>query len=135
MQVRTCEICGKRVARYVCQECGRKVCQFCFEPNTWVCLDCYNHLRREAPVLEAFPWPTPFKLFLLGFILMFVGMILMVIATIFFGSPSSAGGVIWILPLPPIGFGAGPYAFLAILLAVALAIGLILFIMLRRRAR
>jgi len=135
MRVRTCEICGNRVARYVCQECGREVCQFCFEPSTWVCQDCYNRLRLEAPVLEAFPWSTPFKLFLLGFVLMFVGMILMVIATIFFGSSSIAGGVIWILPLPPIGFGAGPYAFLAMLLAVVLAIGLILFVTLRRRAR
>jgi len=134
MRVRTCDICGKRVARYVCQECGREVCQFCFEPNTWVCPDCYNHLRREAPVLEAFPWPTSFKLFLLGFILMFVGMILMVIGAVFFGVPAGAGVLVFIPPLPPIGFGAGPYAFLAILLAVALAIGLILF-MLRRRAR
>jgi len=136
MRVRTCEICGKRVARYVCQECGREVCQFCFEPSTWVCLDCCNRLRREAPVLEAFPWPTPFKLFLLGFILMFLGMIVLTIATIFFGSSSSAGGVIWILPLPPIGFGAGPYAFWAILLVIALAIlTLVLFIKLRRRTR
>jgi len=136
MRVKTCEICGKRVARYVCQECGREVCQFCFEPNTWVCQDCYNNLRREAPVLEAFPWPTPFKLFLLGFILMFLGMIVLTIATIFFGSSSSAGGVIWILPLPPIGFGAGPYAFWAILLVIALAIlTLVLFIKLRRRTR
>ena len=134
MRIRTCEICGKRVARYVCQECGREVCQFCFEPGTWVCQDCYNRLRREAPVLEASPWTTPFKLFLLGFILMFVGMIVMVIAAAFFGAPTSAGVLVFIPPLPPIGFGAGPYAFLAILLAVALAIGLILF-MLRRRAR
>ncbi|KPV62081.1 MAG: hypothetical protein AOA66_1450 [Candidatus Bathyarchaeota archaeon BA2] len=132
MRIRTCEICGKRAARYVCQECGHEVCQFCFEPNTWVCLDCYNHLRREAQV-EAFPWPAPFKLFLLGFILMFIGMILMVIAAVFFGVPAGAGFVVFIPPLPPIGFGAGQYAFFAILLAVALAIVLILFIMLRRR--
>jgi len=134
MQVRACEICGKRAARYVCQECGREVCQFCFEPNTWVCQDCYNHLRLEAPE-EAFPWPTPFKLFLLGFILMFVGMIVMVIAAVFFGVPASGGVFVFIPPLPPIGFGAGPYAFLAMLLVVALAIGLILFVVLRRRAR
>ena len=136
MQVKACEICSKRVARYVCQECGRQVCQFCFEPNTWFCSDCYDRLKREAPVLESLPWSTSFKLFLLGFTLTFLGIIVMMIATIFFGSPSSAGGVIWILPLPPIGFGAGPYAFWAILLVVALAIlSLVLFITLRRRTR
>ena len=132
MRIKTCEICGKRAARYVCQECGREVCQFCFEANTWVCLDCYNRLRRETPV-EAFSWSTPFKLFLLGFVLMFVGMIIMVIAAIFFGVPSGAGFLVFIPPLPPIGFGSGQYGFLVVLLAVALAIGWILFIILRRR--
>jgi uncharacterized membrane protein len=86
-------------------------------------------------VLEAFPWSTPFKLFLLGFILMFVGTILMVIAAVFFEVPAGAGVLVFIPPLPPIGFGAGFYAFLTMLLAAVLAIGLILFVMLRRRAR
>jgi uncharacterized membrane protein len=135
MRVRTCEICGNRVARYVCQECGREVCQFCFEPSTWVCQDCYNSLRRESPVLEVFPWSTPIKLFLWGFVLMFVGIILMVIAAVFFEMPAGTGVLVFIPPLPPIGFGAGPYAFLAMLLVVALAIGLILFVVLKRRAR
>jgi uncharacterized membrane protein len=83
-------------------------------------------------VLEVFPWSTPFKLFLLGFILMFVGTILMVIAAVFFKVPAGAGVLVFIPPIPPIGFGAGSYAFLAMLLAVVLAIGLILFVMLRR---
>jgi len=86
-------------------------------------------------VLEAFLWSTSFKLFLLGFILMFVGIVVMMIAAVFFGMPAGAGVLVFIPPLPPIGFGAGPYAFLAMLLAVVLAIGLILFVMLRRRAR
>jgi len=136
MQVKACEICSKRPAKYVCQECGREVCQFCFEPNTWFCLNCYNHLKGETPELEYFPWQTPFKVFLLGFILMFIGIIVTMVATVFFGASISAGTFIWILPLPPIGFGVGPHAFWMILLAVALTIlGLVLFIALRRRAR
>ena len=136
MQVKTCEVCGNRAARYICQECGRKVCQFCFEPNTWICSDCYNHLKRESSALESFQWSTPFKLFLLGFVLMFVGIIVMMIATVLFGASISAGAIIWIFPLPPIGFGTGPYAFWIILLGVALTVlGLILFITLRKRAR
>jgi uncharacterized membrane protein len=134
--VKACEICGKRAARYICQECGREVCQFCFEPSTWVCSDCYNRFKRETPAPESFPWQTPFKAFLLGFILMFIGMIIMMIATVFFGASISAGTLIWIPPFPPIGFGVGPYAFWLILLAVALTVFvLVLFIILRRRAR
>lgn len=134
MQTKTCKICGRRVARYICQECGRQVCQFCFEPSTWFCSDCHERLKREAPVLQSLPWSTPFKLFLLGFTLTFLGMVVIMIATIFFGSSTSAGVVIWILPLPPIGFGAGPFAFWAVLLVVALAIlSLVLFIALLRR--
>jgi len=136
MRVKACEICDKRAAKYICQECGREVCQFCFEPSTWFCSDCYNHLKRKTPALESLPWPTPFKLFLLGFVLMFIGMLIITIATVFLGAPISTGVFIWIFPLPPIGLGAGPYAFWAILLSIALAIlWLILFVTLRRRAR
>jgi len=136
MQVKACEICSKRAARYVCQECGREVCQFCFEPNTWFCSNCYNRLRGENSAPESFPWQTPFKLFLFGFVLMFIGMVVMMVATVFFGASVSTGTLIWIPPLPPIGFGVGPYPFWVILIALAFTIfGLVLFIMLRRRAR
>lgn len=136
MQVKTCEICGKHTAKYICQQCGREVCQFCFEPNTWICSDCYSNLKRETSALEPFQLSTPFKLFLLGFVLMFAGIIIVMIATVLFGTSASAGAVIWIFPLPPIGLGTGPYAFWAILLGVALTVlGLVLFIKLRKRAR
>lgn len=136
MPVKACEICGKRGARYICQECGQEVCQFCFEPNTWVCLGCYDYLKRETSALESFQWSTPFKLFLLGFILMFVGIIIIMVATVLFGTSTGAGAIIWIPPLPPIGFGTGPYTFWVIILGIALTIlGLVLFITLRKRAR
>ncbi len=136
MQVKACEVCGKRAARYVCQECGREVCEVCFEPTRWICLECYRSLGGETSVLESFQWPTPFKLFLLGFFLMFLGTIVMMIATVLFGGSIGAGTIIWIFPLPPIGFGTGPHAFWVILLGVALAaLGLILFVVLRKWAR
>jgi uncharacterized membrane protein len=136
MQAKTCEVCGKRAARYVCQECGREVCQFCFESTAWVCLDCYTSLKREGSALGSFGWSTSFKLFLLGFVLIFAGIIVMMIATVLFGASLDAGAVIWVFPLPPIGFGTGQYAFWAVLFGVALTVlGLILFIVLRKRAR
>jgi len=134
MQVKTCEVCDKRAARYICQECGRGICQFCFEPATWICLDCSNSLERGTSALESFQWSTPFKLFLLGFVLMFVGMVVIMIAVVLFGASMDVGTIIWIFPLPPIGFGTGPYALWAILLVVALTVlGLFLFIMLRKK--
>lgn len=137
MQVRTCEICGKRPARYVCQECSRGVCEVCLEPRTWVCSDCYSRLRPEAPspAVEAFTWSTPFKLFFLGFLIIFVGMVVMIIAAIFFGA--SAGAMIWILPFPPVIVGAGPYLYsvwVAVLAVAVVVLGVVVFFALRKRA-
>jgi len=133
MPVRTCGICGKRVARYVCQECGREVCQFCLEQNTWVCLDCYHSLKQETPRLEVLPWSTPFKLFLLSFLLMFIGTIFIVIASVLPGT-FSIGAIIFLGPIPII-LGAGPHLIWAIILAFALTIlSIVLFIALRKRA-
>lgn len=133
MRVRTCEICGKRVSRYVCQECGREVCQFCLEPNTWVCLDCYHSLKQETPVSEVFPWSTPFKLFLLSFLLILIGTIFTLIASVLPGT-FSMGAIIFLGPIPII-LGAGPHLIWVIILAFALTIlGIVAFITLRKRA-
>jgi len=124
LQSKACEVCGKRAARYVCQECGHEVCEICFEPSAWVCSSCYERLGKGAP--RIFPWSIPVKLFLLGFLLIFIGMVLMAIVAVFSGA-SNFGAVIFIGPIP-ITLGAGPQSFLAIVLAVALTIlGVILF--------
>jgi len=133
MRARTCEICGKRMARYVCQECGREVCQFCLEQNTWVCLDCYRRLEPETPRLEVFPWSTPFKLFLLSFLLILLGTIFITIASVLPGT-ISIGVVVFLGPIPII-VGAGPHLVWMILLAFALTIlGIVVFVTSRKRA-
>ena len=136
MAVVTCEVCGKRAARYVCQECGRKTCETCLEPRTWVCSDCYSRLKREAPpMLEAPSWSLPLKLFLVGFFLIFIGILFIMITAILSGAPTTFGTVIFVGPVPII-LGAGPYSLWAILLAVALTVlGIVLFFALRRRPR
>jgi len=141
MQPKTCQICGKRPSRYVCQECGREVCQICLEPHTWVCLPCYEKIRQKTPpspreIASVSFLPLPFKLFLLGFLLIFIGIILVMIASVAGGV--SAGALIWILPFPPIFLGAGqhPYTVWAIILATILTIlGVAFFIILRKQAR
>jgi len=57
----------------------------------------------------------------------------MIIAFVFF--EASVGAMIWVLPFPPIFFGAGPYLYpiWLFLFAVALTIlGITLFLVLRR---
>lgn len=133
MRARKCEICGKRMARYVCQECGREVCQFCLEQSAWVCLDCYRRLESETPRLEVFPWSTPFKLFLLSFLLVLLGTIFITIASVL-PATISIGVVVFLGPIPII-VGAGPHLVWIILLAFALTIlGIVVFFALRKRA-
>lgn len=134
MPVGKCEVCGKRKARDVCQECGRQVCETCLEPYIWLCSDCYRRLKPKAPAIGAFSRSTSLKLFFLGFSIMFVGIIIIAIATVFFGVPSGSGAFVWIPPLPPIGFGVGPYAFWMMILSVAVTVlGIVLFAVLRNR--
>jgi len=124
LQSKACEVCGKRAARYVCQECGHEVCEICFEPSTWFCSSCYGRLGRETP--RIFPWSFPLKLFLLGFLLIFIGMILMIVVAVLSGS-SAFGAVVFIGPIPIV-LGAGPHSIWAMALAVALTIlGVVLF--------
>lgn len=76
------------------------------------------------------------KLSLIGFFLIFVGVILLIAAALVQArdSNTSAGIIIFIGPVPII-IGAGPHALFAILLAAALTVScLFLFFLLRRKA-
>ncbi len=70
-----------------------------------------------------------------GFILISVGIIILIAATVLQGNGNiSGGGIVFIGPIPII-FGAGPNAFLAILLAAILTIvGFIVFFWWRRKS-
>ncbi len=69
-----------------------------------------------------------------GFTLMLAGIIILIFASVLEGNMSvSGGGIVFIGPIPII-FGAGPNAFLAILLAAVLTIiGFIMFVWLRKK--
>ncbi len=73
-------------------------------------------------------------LLLAGISLVFVGIAIIVVASVVLGS-GSVGGVILIGPIPII-FGAGPDALWLILISVILSIiSIVLFIVLNRRIR
>jgi len=133
---KTCEICGSNPAAYVCSECGRSVCRGCFELNSWLCSECYREKRREYVQRDfeepATSFPLFMKVFLAGFLLIFLGTIILAIAGLMGGVSQSLGLVVFIGPIPII-LGAGKYSLLMVLLAVILSmIGIALFIIFRR---
>jgi uncharacterized membrane protein len=76
-----------------------------------------------------------FLFLILGLILVFAGIIVILVATVFYGGgASSFGGVIFIGPFPIV-IGAGPEAVLMVLFGVILAVlsVIMLLVMSRRR--
>lgn len=140
MVLRTCEICGERSAKYICQECGRSVCEICVELCAWLCKDCYRRYG-EHPIFkekhkerEKHRTPLAMKIFFVSFLLIFAGTITLILITLLSGSLSSLGFVLLIPPLPII-FGVGEHASLLIIFAIALAITWILYLMIFSRRK
>jgi uncharacterized membrane protein len=72
---------------------------------------------------------------LLGIALVFVGVVVIVVASVFWGGLGSVGGVILIGPIPIV-FGAGPDAGWLIAISIILtAISIVLFLIMSRRQR
>ena len=130
---RICEICGVNPAMYVCSNCGRNVCSQCFEKNSWLCIECYN--KRNQSFKEEILWtsyPLFIKIFLIGFLLAFLGMIILMVAGLMEGMSQSSGIIVFIGPIP-IMLGVGKPSLLAIFLAILLTIiGIVLFFIFRR---
>jgi len=82
---------------------------------------------------EDFVWVVPLRLFLVGFFLMFLGVIVLFVAAALQGDTDvSVGSVVFIGPIPII-LGAGPNASFALLLALILTIvGFVAFFWLRK---
>ena len=74
MQVKVCQLCGKLAAvTNTCKQCKHEVCEACFRHEVGVCSECYSRLEEEMPRLT-----FPMKLFLLGFALIFLGIIFLI---------------------------------------------------------
>jgi len=134
-----CEICGNNPAAYVCGECGRNVCRECFESSSWLCSDCY-HEKRQEYVQSEFEtsqrsFPLFMKVFLAGFLLIFLGTIILAVAGLMGGISQSFGLVVFIGPIPII-LGAGKYSLLMILFALILTIiSIVLFVIFRAKVK
>ncbi|MEM2320696.1 MAG: DUF131 domain-containing protein [Candidatus Bathyarchaeia archaeon] len=124
--VKPCEICGGRVSRYICQECGRAICESCIKPDTWLCLDCYRRAGKIAPqeveLEESVPqFPSALKLFFIGFMLIFLGVIVLMLVAIFSGLTKSSGLILLLGPIPII-FGVGENLTLLLVIAAMLTV-------------
>jgi len=77
---------------------------------------------------------VPFKLFMIGFLLMFAGVVVLVVSALVSGDGTiSFGGIVFVGPIPIV-LGAGPYAFFAVVVAAVLTvIGFVMFWWLRRQ--
>ena len=76
---------------------------------------------------------TASLLFILGFFIVLLGIIILAVATLASGGSASYGGVIFIGPIPIV-FGAGPQAAWLILFAIMLAaLSVIIFFLTRKR--
>jgi uncharacterized membrane protein len=137
MSTTVCQLCGTREATYVCQSCGRTVCNHCFNPARWTCVDCLarnrGSLAREHVISRV---PVAALLFFTAFAMIVIGMLLIAAgSTTGTSSGVSWGAVILIGPIPII-LGTGPYSFEMILVAALLtALGLGFFLLVRRKAR
>ncbi|MEM2896621.1 MAG: hypothetical protein QXG01_03455 [Candidatus Bathyarchaeia archaeon] len=136
--VKLCEVCGHRNAMYVCKNCDREVCDDCFNSNFWTCIKCYGKgtYQKEFQALDSSD--TFFKLFLLGFLMIFIGIVLMIISSIAFKGGVS-GGVTLIIGPVPILLGFGPQSPLllsfAILLTIVILIVYLFFILNKLKLR
>ncbi len=129
MQVKACQLCGKLApVTHTCRQCKRKVCEACFKHEVGVCSKCHSRLEVETPLLT-----FPMKLFLLGFALIFLGIIFLIASSILYGNVQTTTGVVIFVGPIPIILGSGPYSFLAILFATILTIlGIAFFLLLRK---
>jgi uncharacterized membrane protein len=136
--VGTCGLCGESDARYVCESCGRNVCENCFAPQRWVCTHCLRKIvgRMGQPTEPAggYPQSRLLLLFFTGFLIVFIGMALMIVSSLLSGTGSVSGGaVIFIGPIPIL-LGSGPFSLQVFILAIVLTVvGVIFFVRERRR--
>ncbi|MEM2740107.1 MAG: B-box zinc finger protein [Candidatus Bathyarchaeia archaeon] len=134
-----CELCGKHRARYVCEECGKKVCSLCFDLYSGLCKQCLSVEKPEARMEPIYgeAWiarsELPILLILLGVVLSFIGALLLGLSSLEGGGVSGSVVIIPFIPIP-VGIAFGPYgAFLAVVTSIAAIILLIVLILWWRR--
>ncbi|MEM3506772.1 MAG: B-box zinc finger protein [Candidatus Bathyarchaeia archaeon] len=130
--VKLCEICRHKNAMYVCKNCGKEVCNECFNVDFWACSKCYE-LEAYQKGFQKFDSlsNTFFKFFILGFIMIFIGIVLIMLSSLTF-KDSLTGGITLIIGPIPILLGFGPYSQLLLLFAMLLTIIILIVFLIPR---
>ncbi len=123
-----CEICGIRNAKYVCQNCGSRVCTSCFNPSLEFCIKCVE----KSPIEGELKCGAGFKIMVLGFVLAFLGILVTIILAILSEELSGLSFIILLLPIP-IGVAAGPYGGILLIFALILTVIFIAILILAGR--
>jgi uncharacterized membrane protein len=77
-----------------------------------------------------------FLLLIVGFVLVFVGIAVILVAAVFYGGGSVSGGVVIFIGPFPIVIGAGPDVTLIVLFSIILAVlSVVVFLVMNRRVR
>lgn len=132
-----CEVCEKFEARYVCQRCGARVCSLCFDSSTGLCTNCLKGENLAKPMgrFDKLALSTGLKLVLSGFILTFIGILVIILSVLATGKIGDVSFVILLLPIP-LGVAVGPYGSLLLIVALLLMVFfLFLIIMLGKHLR
>ena len=129
MEAKVCQLCGTLASvTYVCNLCKREVCDACFKPEVGACSECVRRLESRTPLLT-----VPMKLFLLGFVLVFLGMIFLIASSVLSGDVQTTTGIVIFIGPIPIMLGTGPYSIFAVLLAAILTVlGVVFFFLMRK---
>ncbi len=129
-----CEICGSQEARFVCSRCGRRACLRDFQQGRWLCAACEPGIQTDASQLRSVPLTGLSWIFFASFALIFLGMVIMMIASAMQGQGSTSGGAVILIGPIPIILGNGPESNWLILLAsIITAIALTAFLLTRRK--
>jgi uncharacterized membrane protein len=118
-------------AMYVCKNCGKEVCGECFNTNFWVCSKCYEIEAYQKGFQALNSSNVFFKLFLLGFFMIFIGMALIMISSLALKDSLSGGFTLIIGPIPIL-LGFGPYSSLLLLFAILLTIVILIVFLFSR---
>ncbi|MEM1515159.1 MAG: hypothetical protein QXH24_03820 [Candidatus Bathyarchaeia archaeon] len=133
--VKRCETCGSETPRYICQECGKAICESCIEPNTWLCINCYRRGKEErlSPLDVENRIPITIKIFFIGFIMTFIGTIILASTVLFYGAKDSFGLIFFLGPIPII-LGVGENLIPLLIVATILtALCITIFIIFMKR--
>lgn len=135
MSAPICALCGKQVASYVCQTCGRTVCGNCLNSTTWTCSACTSSANTETSTSSLTHFSLLSILMFLGTAAIFIGMLLLVLGSVSNLSQGTSGSAVILIGPIPIILGSGPNSFALVAIGAVLTVVMVAFFLILRKKR